>query len=610
MPSMPKNDLNRAKLLRAIWILTVLGLLLAGLAFTLFPLLPFDAAKSIADLIARDRDLESFTPAHHEKLKGLIWLGLGFLVSGSTLAWEKTKGIEIVEKGVSFLCRVKSRISQDIRAMIFSLRFLLQERWHLALLGVILGIAIVNDAQFLNRSMRYDEAYTFNIFASRPLIRIISDYSLPNNHIFHSILVHFAYKIFGGQPWVVRLPAFIAGMLLIPAGYLTGRTFFSANVALFGSGLIAFFSALVDSAVNARGYTIICLITLLLLAFGEYVKSHKNRTAWGIMILLAAVGLYTVPTMIFPLGSVGLWLFASWFFCKTSPEYGGFSFIKYLILFSALTLFLTLLFYAPVFIVSGYQSAVSNSFVRPLNPSEFWFKLAGRLKETWESWNSGVPAAMMVMLIVGFCLSFLFYRRLSKRQVWFPILMILFSSAVVLIRRVAPFDRMWLFAVPIFLIWAAAGLWYVFEVSFGRMTKKFRFLNLTSKAGMLVLCCFILAFFGNAYQFKIMDRNAKYEEIALFLQGYVSPADVVVTTFPDDAPLRYYYQLYQQHPDDVFSFRDDPERILVIANPGSGQTIDSVLRQQKYPLELSGLKPALQLFESDGLCVFELERQP
>jgi hypothetical protein len=346
------------------------------------------------------------------------------------------------------------------------------------------------------------------------------------------------------------------------------------------------------------------------LGLSEYVKSHKNRTAWGIMILLAALGLYTVPTMIFPLGSVGLWLFVSWVFRKTSPEYSGFSFIKYLVLFSALTLFLTLLFYAPVFIVSGYQSAVSNPFVRPLNPSEFWFKLAGRLNETWESWNSGIPVMMMVVLIAGFCLSFLFYKRLSKRQISFPILMILSSSAVVLIRRVAPFDRMWLFAVPIFLIWAAVGLWYVFDVSFGRMTKKFRFLNLTSRAGMLVLCCFVLVFFGNAYQFKIMNRNAKYEEIALFLQGYVSPDDVVVTTFPDDAPLRYYYQLHQQHPDDVFSFRDDSERILVVANPESGQTVDSVLRQQKYPLELSDLKPAFQIFESDGLGVFELERHP
>ena len=605
---MPITDPKRLKLLTALWVLTIVGLLVVGLAFSIFPLLSFGSAKNIADLIARDGNLESFTFLRFEKIKILVLPGLGFLICGSVLALKKNKGIEIIEKGLILLNRVKSEITQDIREMTYSLEFLLQEKWHLALLGVIFGIAIINNAQFLNRSMRYDEAYTFNIFASRPLIQIISDYSLPNNHIFHSILVHFAYKIFGSQPWMIRLPAFGAGMLLIPAGYLTGRIFFSADVALLGSALIAFFSALVDSAVNARGYTIICLITLLLMVLGKYVTSHKNRTAWGIMILLSAVGIYTVPTMIFPLGSVGVWFFVSWIFRKPSKDYDGFSFLKYLLSFGLLTLFLTWLFYIPVFAVSGYQSALSNPFVRPLSPSEFGFKITGRLNETWESWNSGVPMAMMIILIIGFGLSFVFYRKQLKQGVIFPIITILFSSAIILLRRVAPFDRMWLFAAPIFLIWAAAGLWYLLDGSLRRVTEKFKSLHWILQACLLVLTCFILAFFGNAYQFKIMNRNAKYEQAAIFLRDYISPTDVVVTTFPDDAPLRYYYRLYQQFSDDVFLYRDDFRRVLVIANPGGGQTVDSVLQQQNFPLKLSEIPSANLLVEYDGLGIFELER--
>ena len=605
---MPSADPNRLKLLTTVWVFTVLGLLLLGLAFTVFPLLSFDSAKNIADWIARDGDLESFTLLRFEKLRVLIWPGLLFLICGGVLAWKKPRGIAIAEKGIAFLNQVRSAVIRDIREMTSASQFLLQDKWHLILLGCIFVVAILNNAQFLNRSMRYDEAYTFNIFASKPLIRIISDYSLPNNHIFHSILVHLAYKIFGSQPWMIRLPAFIAGILLIPAGYLTGRIFFSADVALFGSGLIAFFSALVDSAVNARGYTIICLITLVLMALGKFVISHKNRTAWTMMIALSALGMYTVPTMVFPLGSVGLWLLVSWVFHQVIPDYYGFSFLKYLFAYSVLTLILTWLLYTPVFVVSGYKSALSNPFVRPLNSSEFGFKIAGRLSETWESWNSGVPSAIMITLVVGFGLSFIFYRRQWMRGALFPVMAILFSAAVVLLRKVAPFDRMWLFAAPIFLIWAAAGLWFLLDGLLGKVTAKFKSFHVIFTTCLLVLACFILAFFGNTYQFKIMNRNAKYEQAALFLRDYISPTDVVVTTFPDDAPLRYYYQLYQPFPDDVFSYRVNYRRILVIANPASGQTVDSVLQQQNFPLELSEIPSANLLVEYDGLGIFELER--
>src|SRR5687767_3647056 len=75
-------------------------------------------------------------------------------------------------------------------------------------LGVIMLIGLYLRSIDLNQPIAYDEAYTFIHFASRPFKHILADYSAPNNHIFHTILVGISYRLFGGEAWALRLPAF------------------------------------------------------------------------------------------------------------------------------------------------------------------------------------------------------------------------------------------------------------------------------------------------------------------------------------------------------------------------------------------------------------------
>src|SRR5215216_7354891 len=89
------------------------------------------------------------------------------------------------------------------------------------ILGIMTLIGFCLRIIDLNQSIAYDEAYTFINFASRPFKHILADYSAPNNHIFHTILVGMAYRLFGAQPWALRLPAFLAGIFMVPAMYIT-----------------------------------------------------------------------------------------------------------------------------------------------------------------------------------------------------------------------------------------------------------------------------------------------------------------------------------------------------------------------------------------------------
>ena len=56
------------------------------------------------------------------------------------------------------------------------------------LMGIII-ISISNKIVLLSKPMGHDEAYTIMAFAIRPFRFLIADYHLPNNHVFHTMII-------------------------------------------------------------------------------------------------------------------------------------------------------------------------------------------------------------------------------------------------------------------------------------------------------------------------------------------------------------------------------------------------------------------------------------
>src|SRR5207245_4620972 len=76
-------------------------------------------------------------------------------------------------------------------------------------------------------------------YASHPLSVALTIYGSPNNHILHSLLMHFAYRMFGSAEWALRLPALLAGIAIVPLTYVAvcgGQTILSVGT---GTGKIA-----------------------------------------------------------------------------------------------------------------------------------------------------------------------------------------------------------------------------------------------------------------------------------------------------------------------------------------------------------------------------------
>jgi hypothetical protein len=330
-----------------------------------------------------------------------------------------------------------------------------ESRWHLGALAGITLIAVLVRLEFLFQPMRYDESVTYIHYASRPWYIALTTYTAPNNHVFHSLLVHVSTTLFGGAPWAVRLPAFLAGVLLVPATYVAARAFYGKHAALVAAGLVASSSVLVEYSTNARGYTLVALCFVLLLALAMRLRTSWSLAEWLAFALLGAIGLFTVPTMLYGYGAVVLWLAVTSFTGERRLL------LRRLVPSVLVTAAVSALLYAPLLAASGVGSLVHNEFVEPLSWDAFVDELPDSLWRTLERWHRDIPLPLAVALGVCFALGVVVHRRVSRQPVPPALTAVAFIAPVLVAQRVVPFERVWLFLVPLYLMTAAAGLGFL-----------------------------------------------------------------------------------------------------------------------------------------------------
>src|SRR5581483_2195620 len=144
----------------------------------------------------------------------------------------------------------------------------------------------------LTRPMGADESASFLYYASHPLPVSLTIYGSPNNHILHSVLMRLSFLLFGREEWALRLPAFLAGVALVPLTYLAARAL-SERGALIAAAFSAAAPVLIDYSTDARGYTLLCCFVLLC----TVAMARSQVVPFAIS---AALGFYTIPVMLYP----------------------------------------------------------------------------------------------------------------------------------------------------------------------------------------------------------------------------------------------------------------------------------------------------------------------
>lgn len=487
-----------------------------------------------------------------------------------------------------------------------------QEKEPLYILLILGGITLagfVLRLLVINQPIAYDEAYTFLNFASRPFKHILADYSAPNNHILHTILVGIAYRMFGGEPWVVRMPAFLAGTLMVPVMYLTARRFFSRPQALGAAALMAVTPVLIDYSVNGRGYTMLFLFALLLTNFAAILVIRQSKPAFIAYGLTAALGFYTIPIFLYPMAGVSLWVALTYLVDK-DPWRERLRRLAVFLGVCILAGLLTLILYSPVIIFgSGLSSMVGNEFVESADWTSFVANLGPRLINVWSKWMIGFSPTVENILLGGFSLSLLFYRRVSNQKLPLQVLLILALVILLIVQRVTPTPRIWLYLEVFYLMFAAAGLVWLVDWSVGRIVEA-RFAERIVSFTLLVIFTGVFANVLISQQRFLakVDNRSPEEYAATYLADHLQPEDTLVATSPVDIETAYYLSLHGI-PFERFYKRDHPveiqNAILLVRKNSKYTTPESVVNFFKLEEELD--VPAAELvFEYANVQVYSI----
>ncbi len=332
--------------------------------------------------------------------------------------------------------------------------------WCLLVVVIFIGFGIRSVHR--HHPMRLDESATVIHFAMPNSFKAIYNYTDTNNHVFHSILVHFAIQLRGLGPTAVRLPSFLSGVALIPVGAVLAWIISESTLAgLLAATLLATSSLLVEYSVNARGHSMIALFSLFLgIAAVKIVRQRPNIKQWVLWSLAIILGMWTIPIMIYPAATFSLILIVQTFISKrTWNEKKGIFLNWTLSVFVCIGI--VLLLYLPPILQNGFHSLFVFSWVRPHQFSIVLSELPKVLSATVHCWLRDTSWFYLAFLITGLVFSAVIGFRKKDLFFWMPFLALVVLIAFVFIQRIVLYIRIFLFVLPLVFISASCGLAYL-----------------------------------------------------------------------------------------------------------------------------------------------------
>jgi hypothetical protein len=457
-------------------------------------------------------------------------------------------------------------------------------------LFIILGLGIFTRAYFLSQPIRGDEAYTFLTYIQGSFSALF-EYSAPNNHILNTLLIKFVTTFFPASPASIRFPAFLAGLAGIILMFFLCRSLHKSPYAgIFAAALTAVFPYLILYSTNARGYTLIVALTIVVVWIGHRFVDVPSKTGVFWLALFSALGLLAMPTMVLPLAGIFFWLLVLLLLKRTPLNV---VLRQFVLPFGLLSALFTTVFYAPVVYVSGgVAPIVANKFVDPQNWNDFLRELLPQLQNSFTEITRDIHPAMLGMLlllvVLGFVGSF-------KQRNWATLLLLpaFFLGAVVilLIQHTNPYARTWIYLIPFILLLADAGLVFLLEY----LPKSFpKWLN----TAILVMAFFFAVHLTSKNVIlTYLDTNFFPEApIAVkYLKPILKPGDELRISSHADWAVYFYF------------WYDGMSSMLYDSAPSTGR-IFFVHKKSRGPLTEDALKKFTLLFETGNMDIYEGRR--
>jgi 4-amino-4-deoxy-L-arabinose transferase-like glycosyltransferase len=404
----------------------------------------------------------------------------------------------------------------------------------LALLGIVLAGGVARIAA-LAAPMRYDESVSFLYFVGTPWANAITAYPFPNNHLLYTVLAKLAAPLGGGAPWALRLPAFVAGVAVIPLTFWVGRMLFGRIAALVGAALAAAETPLILYSANARGYAFVVVAYLVLLLVAASIReSGPACCRWVVFTLVAAAGLATIPIMLYPLGAVALWLTLV---LLAERGLAAWRSLAALALSLTAAVALALLAYLPIIAEHGIGVLVANKFVQASSWPQFFAEFSTHVARTADAWARPYPAAAALVVGLVALVGAWWSPRVTREGVSVVLAAYVWSAGLLLVTQRVPFTRNWLWLLPVVALAAGAVVEALGSTARGRVLMPY----LPAVAVGLAAAGVSWGFAADALaRWHDTGTFAGAEQVAAALATQAQAGDRVLAPIPSNAPLQYY----------------------------------------------------------------------
>jgi hypothetical protein len=490
----------------------------AAAGLSLLSLVSYQAAKAVVANWAGADAAVRLTPTFYSHGQNSLRLTAALLLCvGLLLAFTRKR----IAGYISSAAVQFPRLSVELKAAAARIRA--EDPWHLAALGAILLAGAAIRLRYLFEPVRYDEAYTFLTYASRPFFVGLLYYTT-NNHILNTVLMRVSYLLFGDAPWALRLPVVAAGILVIPLVYCAVRLCSNKNAALLATALAAVSFPLVEYSVIARGYTFGAAFLLGMIIFVRLID--RASIAFLPAGLCAALAVYSVPTTGSGVAAVLVWM------AFTQR-------LRDVLRTAAVTVLATGVLFLPPLATAALFRMQNNLWVVRLPAAELVAALPRSFGFLCDYWTMRLPLLLAIAIALGAVLSSAIAISTRTRRPPLFLTTVVVCTLLLLVTRFDPPRRVWLFLLPLYLGAATEG-WAL-------IVRNRRIVPLVAVAITIWMGIDVLRGGtlyrpgGTEYAFHNCEEWGFPSAQALVLQqrSHIERGAGFVYSYPHDAPIRY-----------------------------------------------------------------------
>ncbi len=391
-------------------------------------------------------------------------------------------------------------------------------------IGLLLPVIfLVSLYHILVQPMQYDEMWTYNYFIGGGFWRT---FLIPgNNHIGYTVIAWLFKWLPVNQDIAIRLPALLAGILLILCFWLMCRRLFGSSIAMVSATFFSSMALVTTYLVLARSYSMLLLCSLFLLWVSIKLIRDRQNTFYKQFYLLILIAGYLVN----PLFGFGHLVQLISFFMI-----GGFrrdykTFIQ-LIYASVIAGLILTIFYMPD-LVTSHLGLIAASFAAPPSAGNAVF-----IKESFAAVSqhiTGIYSAWFLLPAISILLLFLKQDDEPRRfLIYCSVVSFLLMFVILLIQQRFLPERFFIFlSIPVALC-------------LGILLEKFKVLsNLSFRSAVILsLIIFLISSFRtyNYSHFYLSEKNDfDCKEISQVL--ITANADSCYIQHPDFKPGLEYY---------------------------------------------------------------------